>query len=433
MGLHLYSIHHRVHGLEAVERVTPRLPGLARACVDSTDLPVRGALVLSTCNRLELLLDVLDEDDATSLQTISDFVDTHLGADHGEEGLRPAAYHHADAVRHVFDVAAGLDSMVVGEREISGQLRRALTVASQEKTASALIHRVVQSALHTSRKVAHLTGLASAGRSVVGVGLDVVADLVPPLRTAHVVLIGTGSYAGASVAGLHERGCMNIAVHSTSAARARVFADGHDLRAVPVDGLHQALVECDLAVSCRGLGSPVLRAADIAEVVARRRAAGNDRDLVILDLALMRDAETEIREVDGARLINLHDVQRAVPDVGFDQVARAIDLVREGVADLARELEQRRLDPAIVALREMVRSAVEEEVERLPAGETLPRDLAEHALYRLAARLAHVPTTRAHQAAVAGQSQEYVDALRHLLGITVEVDPPLSPQVRDIA
>lgn len=400
--------------------MTPAVAGLARRAVASP-LPIRGALTLATCNRVELLLDLDEARDPISWQDLDAYVESELTAheDAGDEERAPVgarAHHLADAVTHIFDVAAGLDSMVVGEREISGQLRRALTVASREGTASHLIHRTVQSALRTSRKVAHLTGLASAGRSVVGVGLTVASEGLPPLADCRVLLIGTGSYAGASVAALHERGAMDVSVYSSS-GRAEQFAAGHDLKAVPHEAFLETLADADLVVSCRGIGSPVLTTAEANAALAMR----DDRELVILDLALTRDVEAHVRELDGVRVIDLADVQRAVPDVGFDQVARAVDLVREGTAELARELDQRRLDPAIVALRALVSDAVDEELDRLPAGDVIPREAAVQALRRLAARMAHIPTSRAHDAAHAGRAAEYVDALNAVLGIEAQL------------
>lgn len=427
VGLHLYSVHHRVHGLAGVERVTPAVDGLAQRAVNSA-LPIRGALTLATCNRVELLLDVEETAAPLNWSELDTYVEAELTRhEQGRGGERASvhatAHHLADAVTHLFDVAAGLDSMVVGEREISGQLRRALTVAGRQGTASSLIHRTVQAALRTSRKVAHLTGLASAGRSVVGVGLNVAQEFVPPLASCRVLLIGTGSYAGASVAGLHERGAMNIAVHSSS-GRAQQFAAGHDLTAIAPDALIEELAAADLVVSCRGLGSPVLTVADMRAALALRgdgSRGGGTRDVVLLDLALTRDVEVGVGKLPGVRLIDLHDVRRAVPDVGFDQVARAIDLVRDGTAELARDLDQRRLDPAIVAVRSLISDAVDDEIARLPADGEISRAAAIQSLRRLAARMAHIPTARAHDAAVAGRAEEYVDALNAVLGIDAEL------------
>lgn len=427
VGLHLYSVHHRVHGLAGVERVTPAVDGLAQRAVNSA-LPIRGALTLATCNRVELLLDVEETAAPLNWSELDTYVEAELTRhEQGQGGERASvhatAHHLADAVTHLFDVAAGLDSMVVGEREISGQLRRALTVAGRQGTASSLIHRTVQAALRTSRKVAHLTGLASAGRSVVGVGLNVAQEFVPPLASCRVLLIGTGSYAGASVAGLHERGAMNIAVHSSS-GRAQQFAAGHDLTAIAPDALIEELAAADLVVSCRGLGSPVLTVADMRAALALRgdgSRGGGTRDVVLLDLALTRDVEVGVGKLPGVRLIDLHDVRRAVPDVGFDQVARAIDLVRDGTAELARDLDQRRLDPAIVAVRSLISDAVDDEIARLPADGEISRAAAIQSLRRLAARMAHIPTARAHDAAVAGRAEEYVDALNAVLGIDAEL------------
>jgi len=405
VALHLFSIHHADHGLTAVERVAPAVPGLAKRLVSSGS-GVRGAVVLSTCNRVEIYLDAT-ETPRTLATLIREALSQQLFLGrHDEIPLR--SRHATEVLWHLFEVGAGLDSLVVGEREIAGQLKRALQAARREGTASWLLSDSIQQALRTSRRVAHLTHLAANGRSVVSVGLDL---LRRDWATSRVLLLGTGAYAGAVVADLANRGCRAIAVHSSS-GRAAAFAASHGVAAV--DGsIADALAAADVVVTCRGVGTPILTVAGVEAAMAGRPGRGLD----VVDLALARDAESGVGLVPGVRLVDLAVIQRHVPNASADEVTHAEQLVAEGVHDLLAKLNGRQLDPAIVALRDNVTSMVDDEIGRLPQGRPVTGEEAAHALRRLAARLIHEPSVRARKAAEQGRGETYLAALSELYGI----------------
>lgn len=400
MSLHLISVHHAEHGLAAVEAVTPSVPGLGQRLV--ADDAVRGAVVLATCNRVEVYVDA----DAPA-DRVAGRVRDALGAHEGPLRIRE----DAAALRHLFDVGAGLDSMVVGEREIAGQLRRALKAAHRDGTSSGLLTETIEQALRTSRKVAHLTRLATTGRSVVSVGLDMLAR---DWARTRVLLIGTGAYAGAVVAALRDRGCTDVSVFSSS-GRADAFVASHPGTRVAEPELAAAVASADVVLTCRGLGRPILTADLLAAATA-----GRATPLAILDLAVARDVERAAGRLPGVLLVDLPTIQRHVPDASRREVGRARSLVDEGVRDLVTRLKGREMDPAVVALRDTVESMVADEVARLPQGRPVTGEEAAHALRRLAARLVHVPSVRARKAAQEGRSGEYLSALSELWGI----EPP---------
>ncbi|MBD3689597.1 glutamyl-tRNA reductase [Nanchangia anserum] len=397
MAICSYTVHHATHGLDTVAAAHAHLDGLAGDLIERPG--VDGIVVIPTCNRLEVLLDAA-RDDA---------LDRHVATRIDVE--TPTRYEGHDAIRHIVRVAAGLDSLVVGEREVSGQVRRALTVAHNHHTATPALTRIIQGALTTSRRIAQLTGLSSQGRSVVAAGLDLVGDTLAGRRA---LIVGTGAYAGATVAALRARGVLDIRVYSSS-GRARDFARGHDLVPVDADDLAEALAHADLTITCRGLGSPALTRADI-----RRARRERDSDLVILDLALRRDIEAGSENEPGVRVITMADVRAAVPDAESHQVARALTLVDEGVAEIESELRSRAAVPAVRAVREFITAALDDEIARLPATATLSRDDALRSLRRLAARLAHTPTIRAREAAEGGRTDAFVDALHEVMGLVVD-------------
>ena len=444
-------------------------PGLGPDLLEAVPA-LRGVLVLSTCNRLALLIDADSWADTGCPAALHPDLGPSVGgqsaaaSDLGETvsaflaeraGLPPSSLllSHlvgASARREMLAIAAGLSSMVVGEAQIVGQVRRAAETAAAEGTLSPELVRVVERASATARRVAQETELSGQGRSVVAVGVDQAAGHLPPLEGCRALIIGTGSYAGATVADLRARGLSDIAVYSAS-NRAEAFAAGHGLRAVPTGSLSQAMSRADLVITCRGTGGPILTADVVAPVAADRlgSAEGAGRPLVILDLARVRDA---------------------VPEAAAQQVTAARAIVEAEAADFERTLAGRAMDPLITALRAEVGRVVAEEAARLrpqparrlalavpavdgragtgvsgvnsaaaAAGACPYRDAhaepgfeaageidgepmvslaqAERALHHLAARLLHQPTVMARRAGQEGREDAYRQALELVWGL----------------
>ena len=407
------SATHRDLDLEVLERLTEGADDVARDVV-ADGAPVLGAVVLATCNRLEVYLDVHDgEHLSAAVDRVVDRLGVRVG---GAEEARGALRLRtgADVPRHLFAVAAGLDSMVVGEREIAGQVRRAATRARDESTTTADLERLFAGASRSSRTVEAHAGLGTLGRSVVGVALDLAEAHLPSWPDVRVLLVGTGSYAGASLAALRGRGCEDVVVHS-STGRAEVFALARDVTAVPEGGLGAALAAVDLVVACSGSATPVLTR-DLVEAAR----PGAERPLVVVDLSLHEDVEPQVRQVPGVVLVDLEAVRDNAPAVRDEQLARARAVVETAAEAFEDSLTERAVDHAVVALRASVQAAVDAELARLPAGGTVPTEQVERALRRLAATLLHTPSVRARDAARAGLVEEYLTALRLLHGI----EPP---------
>ena len=517
MTTHLLSADYRLPGLDVVARLGAVAPGLGPDLLEAVPA-LRGVVVLSTCNRLALLIDAdswADTGCPAALHPLPGSAahgsDSRASATHGSAawassadaapsglgeavasflaeraGLAPGSLslsHLAGAAarREMLAIAAGLSSMVVGEAQIVGQVRRAAETAAAEGTLSPDLVRIIERASATARRVAHDTELSSQGRSVVAVGIDQAAGHLPPLIGCSALIVGTGSYAGATVAALRARGLTDIAVFSAS-NRAETFAAGHDLRAVPTDSLPEAMARSDLVVTCRGVGGPVLTADVVAPVAAERlrSAGGAGRPLVILDLALTRDVDEAVRALPGVVHLDLPGVRDAVPDAEVRQVDAARAIVDAEADDFERTLAGRSMDPLITALRSHVGKIVTEEIERLrPLQSRLPASTvpsvdgraearvvagggvvransasgadgtvavsvaasktaseaapeapsqvseepvitlaqAERALHHLAARLLHQPTVMARRAGQDGHEDAYRHALELVLGL----------------
>ena len=500
MTTHLLSADHRLPGLDVVARLGAVAPGLGPDLLEAVPA-LRGVLVLSTCNRLTLLIDAdswadtgcpaalhpdLRPADASQSAAASDLGETITAFLAERAGLPPSGLllTHlvgAAARREMLAIAAGLSSMVVGEAQIVGQVRRAAETAAAEGTLSPELVRVVERASATARRVAHETELSGQGRSVVAVGVDQAAGHLPPLEDCRALIVGTGSYAGATVADLRARGLTDIAVYSAS-NRAEAFAAGHGLHAVPTGALSQAMSRADLVVTCRGTGGPILTADVVAPIAAERAgsAGGAGRPLVILDLALTRDVDEAVGALPGVVHLDLARVRDAVPDAEAQQVTAARAIVEAEAADFERTLAGRSMDPLITALRSHVGKIVTEEIERLrPLQSRLPASTvpsvdgraearvvagggvvransasgadgtvavsvaasetaseaapeapsqvseepvitlaqAERALHHLAARLLHQPTVMARRAGQDGHEDAYRQALELVLGL----------------
>lgn len=348
---------------------------------------------LVTCNRVELLVDA------------PEVPESHLRLRLARRlAAQPQWTVHQDgaALEHLFRVASGLSSMVVGEREVAGQLRRALQAATDAGRASGLLIQVVSAALRTARRIGAQTSLQDSGRSVATVGLDQTGITDWPGQ--RVLLVGTGSFAGAVVAALRARGATQIQVHSVS-GKGEDFAERHRMPLATdlVEGLRQST----LVVACRGSQQPVIHPEHLAQTPVR----------VLLDLALRPDIDPAVADLPGVTLLDLAAVRAAVSPLWAHDTADAERLVREGIAEASARLASRTVDPAVAALRQAVMGLVEEEVARLPQGRPLTGDDCARALRRLANRFLHTPSVRARDAVVAGRAEDYLAALQELYGV----------------
>ena len=402
MTIHVLSADHRYTPLDDIARLSSADdlgPTLMRS------LPhARGVMVLRTCNRVTIYVDTPASADPRALK---DAVERELATATRTPRADVRLRHlwGRDGLVDLFATASGLESMVVGEREIAGQMRRAARTAWEDGTLSCDLGRAAERASAASRRVATETGLAGAGRSVVAVGLDMAAAHLGPWEATRVLIVGTGAYAGATVSTLNALRASDVSVYSTS-GRAREFAAGRGIGWVDGADLPTALTRADLVVTCRGLGSPIL---------TRDMAAASGRT-VVLDLALMRDTDDSVGSLPNVTLIDLPTIQASVPAADADALNHARAIIDEEVSSFERGLGARSMDPVVRHLRSRVFRIVEEEIDRL-GDAPLSTDDAARALRHLAARLIHNPTVLARRAGEESQQERYLEALGVVLGI----------------
>ncbi|MHA7141230.1 MULTISPECIES: glutamyl-tRNA reductase [unclassified Arthrobacter] len=403
--------------LETVARLSVGADQVASAVL--ADGPaVSGAVTLATCNRLEIYCDAASADDVEAARSA---VITRIS---GLSGLPESWVSSAfttrtgeDVARHLFAVGAGLDSAVVGEREIAGQVRRALIESQANGTTSGPLVRLFQEASRTAKDVGAQTALGSQGRSIVSVALELAADLslTREFTDKSVVVFGTGAYAGATMALLKEKGCTDISVFSSS-GRSEAFVSTRGGVALTADDLPAALATADIVVGCSGSDNRV-EAADVERV-----RASVDKQLIVVDLALSHDFDPAVGSLDDVELITLESVRLAAPSEQAAALSQASSLVAEAARSFQDRQNSRAMDTAIVALRKHTQQVLESEMQKVRAqhGCTAAAEEVEFALRRMVRQLLHVPTVRARELAAEGRQQDYAAALEALYGIDLE-------------
>nr|WP_241428928.1 glutamyl-tRNA reductase [Agrococcus sp. ARC_14] len=443
----------------------------ALSTADAAQLPtafashpaVDGAIVISTCNRFEVYLDVQTEHDAAEAAGIAQTAAADALGFHRPEALEPLT--DARAAEHLFSVAAGLESVVVGEGEIAGQVRRALASAQDAGTTSPHLERLFQRASETQRGVKNRTGLGEAGRSIVRLALDLASARVDFADT-RVLLVGTGRFAGVSLAELRRRGAKHIEVWSPS-GRGNGFARSHAIGHVDGRDAAMAAASADVIVTCtsaeefvvdaallhagrerlaathafpgsapdghQALGCPVLLAGGEHEVAAPEgcpmhaatgaRATscpvehGRSAQLVI-DMGMPRNVDPDVASVHGVEVLDLETIRLHAPLEHLTATEDARDLVRKAARRFERGTAEHQVGPAIAALRQHVEDAMEAELARISKrGSEAERKAAEQALRHFAGVLLHKPTVRARELAAEGRHDDFLSAIDALYGI----------------
>ena len=386
------SSNHGNASFELLEQLSFVAPEATAALVDSTAF-VTGAVVLATCNRFEAYLDI-DEPltAATAVAVASTLSSLSEASGIPAAQLRASITVHEgpDVAAHLFAVTSGLESVVVGEDEIAGQVGRALDRARQEGTTSRDLERLFQRATHTSRGVKSLTAIGGASRSLVRLSLDLASSRVADWAESRVLIVGTGSYAATTVAALRDKGARDIRVFSRT-GRGPAFAAKHGL-------VHDHSFDVDVVIACTA-----------NTVIGPELFTGDNRRLVI-DLGLPRNIDPAVAAVPGVELLDLETVRLHAP---LEQLSeQAHDLVRTAAVEFTAEAAA---EPAIVALRSHVFELLDAEITR--ARSRGAGDETEAALRHLAGVLLHEPSVRARELAAEGRLDEFVAGLGALHGI----------------
>lgn len=376
---------------------------------------IRGAVVLATCNRFEAYFEAPDFHG--SLEFAMAQIADELGIEVSEANSMLRVLYGPALTTHIYSVASGLESMVVGEAEITGQVKRALALAQKSGFATAELQKLFQSASAVAKKVISETSLGSSGRSLISVALEIARERLGGLDQKSALIIGTGAYARVSAAALRRMGVSKIYVFSKS-GRAKSFATSHELTPVFEPDLFEKLSEVDLVVGTSGSPGHVV---DLN--VANRLIGAKKRELVLIDVALSKDVSPEVTNLKEFFVIDLEQLRISTPKEHTEAVTQAETLVSEAVAVFEAELTSRSMDPVISALRAHVNLWVEAEIElvRKRQGDEVARGV-ERSLNRVTNAILHTPTVKAKDLARDGNHEDYLRAVRLLFDLELGKD-----------
>jgi glutamyl-tRNA reductase len=415
---------------------------------------VMGAMVLSTCNRVEIYAQV--DSFHGGVAAICDLLARHSGLQVGE--LTGSAYvHYQDrAAQHLLAVACGLESMVVGESQILGQVRQAMRFAGQHGTLGRELSDLSRLALRAGKRAHAETGIDAAGQNLVTLGLDRAAAIggagrrgeQAGLAGLRVLVVGAGAMSSLAVATARRLGAVGVLVANRTRGNAERLARKYGAEVIALSDLGAGIAVADIVVTCTGALGHVVTAATVTRAAGRRGAAGPSvavrddrraaggpvRDLVFLDLALPRDVEPAVASIPGVRLIDLAALaaqdeadrsghSRAVALASEADIVAVRRIVAQELTSFRKADQEASVAPTVVALRAKAATVVDAELARLERrlGDLDPETRQEIAksMGRIADKLLHGPTVRVKELAGSPGAESYETALRVLF----ELDP----------
>lgn len=429
MSVLLFGVSHRSAPVSVLEQLSTDESDQAKIVDQMLQSPlVTEAMVLSTCNRVEIYAVVEAFHGGLSVigQVLSEFSGMSMG------DLTKYAYvRYAEAaVEHMFSVASGLDSAVIGEQQVLGQVRRAYASAEANHTVGRTLHELSQRALSVGKRVHSETGIDAAGASVVSVALGMAETRLGGLAGRSAAVIGAGSMGALSAAHLVRAGISNVHVLNRSMPRAERLAanlreQGVAAQPYSLDDVAVALADVDVVVTSTGAVRPVVSLADVHNALANRTGpdifgvAPENRQMVICDLGMPRDVDAAVVGLPGVWVVDMDRIQR---EPSARAAAADADAARQIVAtEVATYLAGQRMSevtPTVTALRQRAADVVEAELlrldNRLPGLDLLHRDEVANTVRRVVDKLLHAPTVRVKQLASAPGGDSYAEALREL-------------------
>ncbi|MFE4976878.1 glutamyl-tRNA reductase [Kitasatospora sp. NPDC056651] len=422
MSLLVVGLSHRTAPVGVLERaaLTGDVPTRLLHDAAATTTVAEAALV-NTCNRIELYADV-DKFHA-GVAELSLLLAHHSGVDLEELTSHLYVHYEDRAVHHIFSVACGLDSMVVGEGQILGQLRDALAKAQDEHTAGRGLNELFQQALRVGKRAHSETGIDKAGQSLVTFGLEQVAAGAGEIAGKRALVVGAGSMSSLAAATLVRAGVTDLLIANRTPARAERLVEilGPDVaRTLDLEKVPDTLADVDLVISCTGASGVVIKAEDVAAAVATR--APSAQPLALLDLAMPRDVDHAVHELDGALLVDLESLSHAhAASPGAGDVDEVTRIVSDEVTAFGAAQRAARIAPTVVALRSMASDVVAAELgrldSRLPDLDERSRAEITQTVRRVVDKLLHAPTVRVKQLAAEPGGASYAEALRELFDL----------------
>jgi glutamyl-tRNA reductase len=414
MAIVVCGLSHKTVPLPVLEQVAFTPDSLPKALQQLLDHePIHEGVILSTCNRTEIYASVHRFHPA--IEAIRRFLSDTSGVDQGHISNGLYTYYDEDAAKHLYNVASGIDSMVIGEPQILGQVREAFRVANDEGTVRRMLHQLFQRALSVGKRARTETAIARHVVSLPQAGARVASDLVGGLEGKRVVVVGAGRMSELAARAVLEGGCTDIVVANRSVDKAEALGTELGGSGVGLDALPDVLLGADVLITATSSEGHVVER-DMLESAARVRR------LVIVDLALPRDVDPAARDLRNIELRDIEDL-RSVVDANAElrkaELPKVAEIVDEAVDDFSAWERSLALGPAIEGLRGWAEEVRHEEVKRLSRPDMSPEELErlDRATKSLVNKLLHHPMVRMRDLVRGKDGQVYLEAFQEIFDL----------------
>ena len=431
MTLALIGVNYKTAPIAVREQIAISRADLAETTRALAATPgVTECMIVSTCNRVELLAAVETED-----VDLTGFLHRHFGLDPAL--LEPHIYQRRDrdAVRHLFRVAASLDSMVVGEPQILGLVKEAFAVARASGTVAGQLEHLLQSAFAAAKKVRTETEIGSNSVSIASVAVDLAKKIFGSLQGRTVFLVGAGKMSELAARHLVEQGAGAILVSNRTQERARLMAEEFQGRVIPFEQLYEAASEADIVISSTGAPHPIFRREHGQAFMHRRR----NRPMFFIDIAVPRDVDPAMNKLEGIFVYDIDDLQAVAAAHMAERSREASDaetLIAEEVERFQQHQRTVNVAPAIVALQRQAEEIRQAELRRVQirlGSLSAEQVAAVEALTRgLVNKFLHPPMQAFKQAAREGNSVR-LDALCEAWSVSAAAIHEAEPEVPAVA
>lgn len=417
MDISLIGLNHRTASVDIREKFA-----LSQFCgPDNWAVPCTGdlkeSLILSTCNRVEVL--GIGQNNSTN-ELLSHWAHK-CGSAVSELGKYIYSYNNLEAVRHIFEVASSLDSMVLGEPQILGQLKAAYRSSVEAKCAGSILNRLMHKAFSVAKRVRSETSIAASAVSISYAAVELAKRIFNDFSKHKAMLIGAGEMAELAAMHLSQAGISEILVLNRTLARALELAEKVNGKGLPFDDLHKSLLEVDIVISSTGSNDLMLRLQDVKDLLRQRK----NRPIFFIDIAVPRDIDPLVNTLDNIYLYDIDDLKEVVDENRAnrrEEASKAHEIVREEVEEFSHWLQQIKVQPLIMELIARGEKAAQQELSRArrKLGGLNPEQMKiiEHMALSIANKMNHDPLMYLKEAEDSGPDiMERMESLRYVFNL----------------
>ena len=419
MNLTLLGLSYKTTPLELRERFSVHAEHLPLLLTRLREIAAE-AMILSTCNRFELLVRL--DKQRTSIDLI-EFIRSHCGMQREQFEPLLYTYNDADAVRHLFRVAASLDSMVVGEAQILGQMKEAFAIAQEQETIGAALRTIMERAFRIAKKVRTETGIGSNSISIASVAAELACKVFGEIQGKTAMVVGAGKMGLLALQHLRGRGIDRILVTNRTFAKAEQLAEQVQGKAVPFEDWRNSLAEADIVIGSTGSPHFILGKQDVLQAIARRK----NKPMFFMDIALPRDFDPEIHEIPNAFLYDLDDLKTVSQKNRIErerEAERAEEIVLRETEIAWNRLQSLDVNPTIREIHARVERVGREELQlaagRVESMSDEQRQGIERLIHRLADKILQNPFAELRGLAGEPDCLDKILFIQRLFGIQEE-------------